>query len=670
MSESSLDLRCILKHPSTSPSFYLEFLGTVGVADACGTISSKVNNPFVAVPIGGLTTYEEAITAQGDRINPPLMGFGLPEVGGTFMPLKIIDVECPTWGVGTSVSTSGSNTRTFTTIGPPWLPIIVPPLNVMTLNPLWETLCTGISSLYLDHFAIFDPPHVLTPAQSMVPIPPDPPTPSPVDPPPSDPKESPPAQPGNTPKAGQPLQTGVPGGPLAGDPPVTAANPGTAAGPNKESQDGDPGKGTSAEDPKNTIALNPQGLNPASPNQPNESAGHPRPSGGASNGDDTDPGKHSNPGDAVQASNGGSAVAPVQPNIGGFIMQGFGPNSPPDTKSPAANDGAQGNPNAGQSGGDAIIPPALTIGGQAFTPNPIGFAVGGTTISAGRPAATIAGTKISLAPSGILIIGDQTYNILPTLTASTPPLTVGGVIFTPNPTGFPIASSTISPGGPSITISGTAISLDHSGILFIGDKATTLEPPLQTATPLLQAGSQIFAANPQGFTIAGTSIAPGGPAAVVSGTSISLNPSGTLTLGSRTLNLSPVPATATAISALNVGMQTFTPNPTGFIVDGKTVEPGVSGVVVDGTSVSLEAGGVLHVGGEVLTLTTVEEAGIGSAATAGAGVGQSGASVGGGNVTGMGSTQAFEGAAAGSRCCWQRILWSLFVAMTVRYQVC
>jgi len=331
VSESSLDLRCILKHPSTSPSFYLEFLGTVGVADACGTISSKVNNPFVAVPIGGLTTYEEAITAQGDRINPPLMGFGLPEVGGTFMPLKIIDVECPTWGVGTSVSTSGSNTRTFTTIGPPWLPIIVPPLNVMTLNPLWETLCTGISSLYLDHFAIFDPPHVLTPAQSMVPIPPDPPTPSPVDPPPSDPKESPPAQPGNTPKAGQPLQTGVPGGPLAGDPPVTAANPGTAAGPNKESQDGDPGKGTSAEDPKNTIALNPQGLNPASPNQPNESAGHPRPSGGASNGDDTDPGKHSNPGDAVQASNGGSAVAPVQPNIGGFIMQGFGPNSPPDT---------------------------------------------------------------------------------------------------------------------------------------------------------------------------------------------------------------------------------------------------------------------------------------------------------------------------------------------------
>ena len=91
---------------------------------------------------------------------------------------------------------------------------------------------------------------------------------------------------------------------------------------------------------------------------------------------------------------------------------------------------------------------------------------------------------------------------------------------------------------------------------------------------------------------------------------------------------------------------------------------------MDGTSVSLEAGGVLHVGGEVLTLTTVEEAGIGSAATAGAGVGQSGASVGGGNVTGMGSTQAFEGAAAGSRCCWQRILWSLFVAMTVRYQVC
>lgn len=650
---NALTLRYVLIFTSTSPSFYLEFVGTVGVHDKCGTISSTVNNPFVAVPVGGLTTYEEANTVVGDEINPPLIENGTLLAGGTFKPLKLVDVECPTWGVGTLLSIFGGSVRTATTIGPPWLPIIIPPLNAMTLNPLWETLCTSVSSNYNDHF--FDPPRSLTPAQLMVPTL----APSPVDPPRADPGTNLPARPGKTPIADQPLQTGVPGGPLGGDPPGTAADSDTPADPNHQSQDEYSGRSSSAEGSSEAKI---QDSHFESSNQPDNPANHLEPTDGASNDDHTDLGGKVDPGDAIQS------------NIGEAIMQALNTNTPPNLDPSAANDGAQENPNAAQSSNEAITPPALKIGGQPFTPSPTGFEIGGTPISPNGPAATITGTKISLAPSGTLHIGDQTFNISPNPIATPSPLTIGRLTLTANPTGFQYASSSVVPNGPPITNSGTAISLANSNILFINNKPTTLPPSSKTAPLLLQAGSQFFNPNPHGFTIAGTSIAPGGPAAVVSGTKVSLNPSGTLALGYLTLNPNDVVATAAvtaaANSALSIGTHPFMHKPTGFVVDKQTIEPGGTGVVVYGTSVSLGIGGVLHVGGEVVTLTTVEGAGISSAATTSTGVETSGTSVRGGNGTGLGNVQASEGAsAAGCVYYTQRVLWSLAVTMVVQFLV-
>lgn len=157
----------------------------------------------------------------------------------------------------------------------------------------------------------------------------------------------------------------------------------------------------------------------------------------------------------------------------------------------------------------------------------------------------------------------------------------------------------------------------------------------------------------------------------MSGTKVSLDPSGTLALGSLTLNLNGVDTTAavtpTAVSVLSVGEQTFAPNPTGFVVNGQIVEPGGTEVVVDGTRVTLDVSGVLHVGEEVVTLSTVEGAGITSAATTSTGAGTSSTGVHGGNGTGLGNVQASKGAPAAGRLCYFQ--WSLAVAMVVQFLV-
>lgn len=57
-------------------------------------------------------------------------------------------------------------------------------------------------------------------------------------------------------------------------------------------------------------------------------------------------------------------------------------------------------------------PKPVTIGTQVFTPNPSAFVIGDTTISAGSPGVTIAGTVISLQPlGGDLVIGSRTFGL-------------------------------------------------------------------------------------------------------------------------------------------------------------------------------------------------------------------------------------------------------------------
>lgn len=61
-------------------------------------------------------------------------------------------------------------------------------------------------------------------------------------------------------------------------------------------------------------------------------------------------------------------------------------------------------------------PSLMTIGSQVFTPNPTGFSISGTTISAGAPGVVIDGTMVSLQPlssgGGGLVVGSSTVGLV------------------------------------------------------------------------------------------------------------------------------------------------------------------------------------------------------------------------------------------------------------------
>ena len=190
-------------------------------------------------------------------------------------------------------------------------------------------------------------------------------------------------------------------------------------------------------------------------------------------------------------------------------------------------------------------PEAYTVGGQVFTPNQIAFPVDGTTISAGGPGATISGTPVILEPSGILKIGTSIASIdnvaIAASTGAPAVYTVGGQLFTPNPTEFAIGSITISAGGPGIMISRTPIILEPSGLLEIGSSTVLISNAAITATTgapaVYTVGGQVFTPNPTEFAIGNTTISAGGPGVTISGTPITLESSGTLEIGTSTVPL-------------------------------------------------------------------------------------------------------------------------------------
>lgn len=128
---------------------------------------------------------------------------------------------------------------------------------------------------------------------------------------------------------------------------------------------------------------------------------------------------------------------------------------------------------------------ALSAGNQVFTPMEGGTAVaiGGSILSVNGPVTTNQGTVVSLA-SGGLVVDSSTYAFAtpaPNAAATTQevPITtaldVAGQTFTANPSAFPIDGTTISAGGPGVTVSETPVSLDSGGNLVVGTNTVPLE---------------------------------------------------------------------------------------------------------------------------------------------------------------------------------------------------
>lgn len=139
---------------------------------------------------------------------------------------------------------------------------------------------------------------------------------------------------------------------------------------------------------------------------------------------------------------------------------------------------------AGQTltpGASAIVIPGspttmtpLTVGSQVFTPNPTGFSIAGTSISAGGPGVTIAGTVVSLpSKGGELVLGSSTI-ALASVSQSVTPVTIGSLVFTPNPTTFIVGGSPVTAGGKGVTVGGEVVSLEGGGELVVGSSTFAL----------------------------------------------------------------------------------------------------------------------------------------------------------------------------------------------------
>ena len=554
---------------STSPSLYLELIGTATVVDQCTTLGPKLINPIITLPPGALSTWQpphEQIYSNYDyfMIGEPwddpsaLRDLGFEEADA-ISPLDVKDLACPTWGLGKSTGTDGSVTLT---IGPPWLPLIVPPMEIFSLDPIWASACTGIFSGAngFTTFDLFDPPIALTPATWLTP-----PTPTPI-PAPSYlttvPKQT--TSPAKTAKPASlpspivpPAKTGDPGGENSTPPPVAASA-----------------------DPIEPIAL--PGSSTASPGNNDDPPA-----------DSTPPSTDSKAPAAPAPQQGESSQNQAQ-GLGAIIYNAFGKSGPQDS-STNNNDDAVGSP--------PVTPDTITIAGQTVVPDPSGMIIGGSSLVPGGSAVTISNTPISLGSSGTLVVGSSTI-LLPT--QSDPPsppfvtkaLTVAGQSFTLNPSAFPIAGTTISAGGPAVTVGGTIVSLGPSGVLAIGSSTTNLLQPEQTYS----VAGQTLTVNPysSAFAIGGTSISAGGPAIAVGGTVISLGPSGVLIIGSSTTNLLPPDRTYT------VAGKTFTFNAdsSALAIEGTTLSAGGPAATVNGTIISVQPSGTLIVGSRTIPLLT------------------------------------------------------------------
>lgn len=607
------------------------------MTDECTTVGPKLINPIITLPPGALSTWKPAINSLlydnftvGETWNDPSNQFQVDLAEG-IAQLDVRDLACPTWGLGKSTSANGT---VITTIGPPWLPLIVPPIQMFTLDSMWASICTGILSdqFALTTFALFDPPIALTPAAALVPTPLVSPTPTPV-PTPADPITIPDratpssnaAKPASLPSdpVAAPAKTEDPGKVIPTQPSVIAsADPGllldslAASAKNK----GDPPSETPLSSKESSLSAIPgdlpaesitpssNALDPLSGDSQNWQSNTKIPPSSAFPGDppvgpiassssavDPPSGKSQKPASDPKVPipvpiQGGNTQAQTQ-GLGAIIYNAFGKSGPDDN-------GAKGAVNT------VPLPPQsiFTIGAQTFTANPTGFNIDNTVIFPGDPARTVDGTSISLDKSGVLAIGSSTVSLT---NPSTTVLAVAGQTFTPNPSAFSIAGSIVSAGGPAVTIDGTTVSLDQSGALAIGSTTISLTDPSPTpfAPEAFTVAGQTFTPNPSAFSIAGTTVSVDGPAITVSGTVVSLGQSGALRIGSSTISLAS-PSDPSPSKVYTIAGQTFTPNPSAFPIANTIISAGGPAATIDGTIISLGQSGALAIGSSTVHLPT------------------------------------------------------------------
>ena len=186
--------------------------------------------------------------------------------------------------------------------------------------------------------------------------------------------------------------------------------------------------------------------------------------------------------------------------------------------------------------------PITNIDSEVVSPLSNGIFIAGTTLIPGGPAVTVSGISMSLG-SNVLVIGTSSIPLAtddPTQVITT----IAGQTITANPTAVEIGSSTLTPGSPGLTLGGTLISLNPAGQLLVGSKTIPLDGAGggsgRNAFTTTVAG-QDLTADSTAVRVGSSTLIPGGPGMTLSGTLVSLDPSGRLVIGSKTVALQSSP---------------------------------------------------------------------------------------------------------------------------------
>ncbi|KAI4193920.1 MAG: hypothetical protein LQ350_008067 [Teloschistes chrysophthalmus] len=234
-----------------------------------------------------------------------------------------------------------------------------------------------------------------------------------------------------------------------------------------------------------------------------------------------------------------------------------------------------------------------------------GLVIGTQTVTPGADGITISRTRISLSPSGTAIVVDGSVIPVPGRPPNITPASDG---FTANGSSFPrdpnsviiIGTRTLIPGGGAVTISGTPISLPAAGnAVVVGGSTVSIYSPGITAPPtagLLTLDGLTFSRGDGSDIILGSqTLRPGVPALTITGTPISLLPSGTaVDVGGSTI---PIPtlrdaAASSPSDTLTIAGFTLTRGPqSNLILNGQTVTPGAPALQISGSPISLLASG-------------------------------------------------------------------------------
>ena len=191
--------------------------------------------------------------------------------------------------------------------------------------------------------------------------------------------------------------------------------------------------------------------------------------------------------------------------------------------------------------------------------------LGSNNITRNAPPITVSGTSIFFGSNG-LVLGSTTLDLPNVCGNQQSPLTTLGQTLIPDSTGFSIASTTLRPYGPAVTISGTPVSLNPSALIIGSSTIPFLSAPQHSQSPatasvLTIAGYAVTAA-PTGFAIDGTTLMPGASGVTISGTLVSLGTAADLVVGTSLLKL-PTPSSsgaATENSTLSLSATATTPS--------------------------------------------------------------------------------------------------------------